>query len=178
MTYEEWLTHLFTREDALRNTKDGTVTIPEGKTRLDYDFAYFLVRKDMPRVHTLIIPEWVEVIESMRGDMSSDAYGYRNNPFREIIVDPRNTHYLSRDGVLFSKDGEVLICYPCGRKETEYRVPAGTKRIAECAFLRAEHLRRIYLPKSVEEVDQRAFHDYGDLSEHMQIELVREEQSE
>ena len=42
----------FNRNDAIKCTKDEVLVIPEGYTVLDCDFAYFVVREDLPRVKT------------------------------------------------------------------------------------------------------------------------------
>lgn len=147
----------FTREDAISCSEDLLLSIPEGFTHLEADFAYFVVRSDLPKVKTLVIPASVTCIETMRGDMSSGPFGYENNPFSEIIVDEENDHFTSVDGVLFSKDRKELICYPCGRREKEYHIPEGVEKIAEEAFLNVEHLEYVYMPASVKVVEEGAF---------------------
>lgn len=147
----------FTRNDAVNYTESLLLRIPDGFTHLNSDFAYFVVREDLPRVKTLIIPASVTLVETMRGDCSSGPYGYMNNPFSEIIVDERNEHFASVDGVLLSKDMKRLICYPCGKKDREYRIPEGVETIEEEAFLNVEHLEHVYLPNSLKEIKKGAF---------------------
>ena len=148
---------MFTRKEAVECTVDGVLRVPEGKTVLDSEFAYFVVREDLPRVHTLIIPKTVTLIESMRGDMSEGPFGYAGNPFSKIIVEEGNKNYKSVDGVLFSKDMKRLICYPCGKNGEEYTVPDGVEIIEEDAFLNVEKLRKIYGPKTLKTVCDGAF---------------------
>ena len=66
---------IFSRADAMKYTKDGMLEIPEGFTDLDADFAYFVVREDLPKVHTVAIPKTVEHIDTMRGDCSQGPFG-------------------------------------------------------------------------------------------------------
>ena len=87
----------FTRNEAVASVKDGVLRIPDNKTVLDPDFAFFVVRKDLPKVHTLIIPASVTTIITMRGDESSGPYGYNDNPFSEIIVEKDNPNYASKN---------------------------------------------------------------------------------
>lgn len=155
----------FGRKEAIECTKNGTLEIPEGTVKLAVDFAYFVVREDLPRVHTLMIPASVMKIDSMRGDYSSGPYGYRNNPFSKIIVDEANEAYCSIDGVLFSKDKKTLICYPCGKEGEEYWVPKEVEIIETEAFLNVEHLERIHLPKNLIEIKEDAFVDCLKLDE-------------
>lgn len=147
----------FIREEAIEYTKDGILTVPEGVTTLDYEFAFFVVRADLPRVHTLIIPKSVTLIESMRGDFSEGPLGYSGNPFAEIVVHPKNQHYASCDGVLFSKDMKTLICYPCGKPDKTYRIPDGVETIEREAFLNAEHLTSVSYPESLQHIEAGAF---------------------
>lgn len=62
--------------------------------------------------------------------------GIRNNlwSIQGIYVNNENNHYYSEDGVLFSKDGTILVWYPCRSERTHYIVPYGVKEIAPFAF--------------------------------------------
>ena len=146
----------FTREEAVSCVKEGVLRIPDGKTVLDRDFAFFVVREDLPKVHTLIIPASVTSIPAMRGDQSSGPYGYSNNPFSEIIVDGDNPKYASKDGILFTKSMDTLLCYPCGKQAKEYRVPEEVRVIGTESFLNAEHLENIYFPAHLS-IEENAF---------------------
>lgn len=147
----------FSRADAIKYTKDGILEIPEGFTDLDADFAFFVVREDLPRVHTLAIPQTVAHIYTMRGDCSEGPYGYRYNPFCQIIVDRENEYFYSKDGILFSKDMKKLICYPCGKFDRTYHIPDGVESIVQEAFLNVEHLQSIKFPGSLHCIEEHAF---------------------
>ena len=60
-----------------------------------------------------------------------------------ITVDGENTNYKDVDGVLFSKDGTTLYCYPRGKGDASYTIPAGVTTIAEEAFYYNPHLTTI-----------------------------------
>ena len=74
---------------------------------------------------------------------------------REILVDPENPNYESRDGVLFSKDGKTLLCYPTDRKGT-YEIPDGVESIANNAFYFSS-LSVLKIPDSVTSISEQAF---------------------
>ena len=148
---------IFSRADAMKYTKDGILEIPEGFTDLDADFAYFVVREDLPKVHTVAIPKTVEHIDTMRGDCSQGPYGYANNPFCQIVVDRENKKFCSQDGILFSKDMKKLLCYPCGKFDKIYYIPEGVESIGQEAFLNVEHLQTIKFPDSLHCIEERAF---------------------
>lgn len=84
---------------------------------------------------------------------------------QEISVDPNNRNFTSRDGVLFSKDGSVLIQYPAGRSGDTYSIPDGTVQIGVSAFAECGSLTCVNIPKSVKEIEYNAFLDFGDIKD-------------
>ena len=77
---------------------------------------------------------------------------------QEIIVDPNNPNYASDDnGCLFDKAKQTLICYPFGRKETDFTVPNGVTTIGMGVFENCETLRSVTLPNSLTWIDHLAF---------------------
>lgn len=66
----------------------------------------------------------------------------------DFEVGENSESYSVRDGVLFSKDGTVLIKYPAGKEQTSYRVPDGVKRIKDSAFFGVKNLTEVTLPAS------------------------------
>ena len=62
-----------------------------------------------------------------------------------------------------------LICYPCGKTNAEYYVPEGVEVIEAEAFLNVEYLERVYLPKSLKEIEEGAFKACGKLEKTNEI---------
>lgn len=62
---------------------------------------------------------------------------------QSIRVSRKNKRFMSRDGVLYSKDGTKLLYYPVSKKETEYTVPNSVQMIGKYAFFHNKTLRRI-----------------------------------
>jgi len=79
-------------------------------------------------------------------------------------VDSASTSFAAADGVLFSKDGTVLLCYPEGRSGTSYSIPSGVKRIAPGAFYSCDSLTSITIPSSVTTIEDSAFRYCAGLS--------------
>ena len=67
----------------------------------------------------------------------------------KIVVEDGNPVFSSSEGVLFSKDGSVLLCYPAARAGEEYTVPEGTQAVFLYAFLGSPSLRSLRLPASL-----------------------------
>lgn len=102
---------------------------------------------------------------------------YRCAGLREIIVHPENPAYRGVDGVLFSRDGTVLQCFPAGKGDaappvgkpydlrehmdslkTEYTVPDGVTAIERGAFA-GVHLAAVHFPDTLRDVRFKAFYN-------------------
>ena len=75
----------------------------------------------------------------------------------EIKVHENNEHYKSVDGVLYTKNGELLVQYPLGKEAKEFTIPETVTKIGDYAFSRCENLTKLTLVKSVKEIGTSAF---------------------
>lgn len=75
----------------------------------------------------------------------------------EVITDSNNEYYKSIDGVLFTKDGKQIVCYPAAKTQSEYEVPTGVESIGICAFYSCSNIVNISLPDSVNYLNNDAF---------------------
>ena len=108
---------------------------------------------------------------------------------KSYTVDPENPRFKAVDGVLYSKDGSVLLRFPGGRNDDVFEVPDGVRVIGDCAFYHryneiscgprrvilpegvtvireyafcgCSNLERITLPSTLKTIDAGAFHDAG-----------------
>ena len=76
---------------------------------------------------------------------------------RSVQVDQNNPMYCDMDGVLYSKDKTVLLCYPAGRTDTEFTVPDGVTAISDSAFAGCKNLCSVTIPESVSAIEDYAF---------------------
>lgn len=99
-------------------------------------------------------------------EINPGAFG--NCPMlEEFIVEEGNPVFMAIDGVLFTRDGQQLVCYPAGKSGHTYEIPEGTTAIWTEAFASrtypaeknpiAEPLERIVIPDSVTEIGMFAF---------------------
>ena len=78
------------------------------------------------------------------------------NPFilcyklEQINVEENSDFYKSVDGVLFSKNGHELVCFPNNRKEDNYSIPNGVIKISRWSFGANYNLKSVILPESLE----------------------------
>lgn len=81
----------------------------------------------------------------------------------EINVDEANPFFSSTNGVLFNKDGTVLIQCP-GGKAGHYVVPSGVLAIGTRALASCDGLTAVTIPASVTNIGERAFEDDSNLT--------------
>lgn len=79
------------------------------------------------------------------------AFGGYN--LEEIQVDPANTGLRDIDGVLFSKDGTILLDYPSSRAGSTYTVPEGTEKLLPYSFCYCPNLTEVVLPEGLKTMD-------------------------
>ena len=72
-------------------------------------------------------------------------------------VDNDTGVYKSDNGVLLSKDGETLVCYPAGKTDSTYAIPGSVEAIAARAFEGCTKLTSITIPKSVISIGTNPF---------------------
>ncbi len=91
-----------------------------------------------------------------------------NTSLKEYIVDPDNAYFTAVDGVLFSKNMEMLIYYPIKKgvefdaggkvaQNASYSVPEGVRTIRSKGFYKCENLESVTLPASLLSIEERAF---------------------
>ena len=79
------------------------------------------------------------------------AFGGYN--LEEIQVDPANTGLRDIDGILFSKDGTILLDYPSSRAGSTYTVPEGTEKLLPYSFCYCPNLTEVVLPEGLKTMD-------------------------
>ena len=130
--------------DAFNSSGLTGVDIPEGVESIgEYAFAWC---EDLARVS---LSKTVKEI----GESAFNNHGSLTN----IDVHADNEAFKSIDGVLLSKDGKNLVCYPAGKADEEYIIPNGVEIIGENAFEACTNLRRVVFASSVKEIEYGAF---------------------
>ena len=128
------------------------VTIPEGVATIGYsafEYCSSLTEVNIP-ASAINIGNWV--------------FDYCS-ALTAIHVAEGNTAYSSEDGVLFNKDKTTLVCYPIGKPETTYTVPATVTTFTTSAFENCTALAQINLPNSLTSIANRAFYGCTSLTE-------------
>ncbi len=96
---------------------------------------------------------------------------FGNAPFsgcknlKDFNINANNDKYLSKDGVIYTKDQNTLIQYPAGNARTEFVIGDDVAIVGANAFDGAVNLNKITLGKNVKLIDSGAFKNAENLSE-------------
>lgn len=82
-----------------------------------------------------------------------------------VEISDRNSEYIEKDGIIYSKDGETLVFCPQNFKANSFNVPEGVKTIGSASFIENKNLETVSLSDSVTQIDSMAFYNAESLSE-------------
>ena len=71
---------------------------------------------------------------------------------RAFTVAEGNPAFAADDGVLYTKDGKTLVCYPDGREGTAYALPETVAEIAPYALYYSQNLTSLTLPAGIQTI--------------------------
>lgn len=142
------------------------INIPEGVVRIEnWSFAYTDIK-------TLKLPDSLEYIEdgaffgcedieeivigSGLSEISRNAFE-RCDKIKSFTVSAENEYLKSEGGVVYSKDGSILILCPKITENSHVRIPDGVTTIASNAFAGNDYLE-IEFPETLEVICSEAFY--------------------
>ena len=122
-----------------------------------------LKRLDIPvsciEVESMILSSCANLEEVNLSDAVQKFPGlavYSCNNLMKINASEGNPYFKSVDGVLFSKDGKILVRYPMGKNDVAYTIPDGVVTIGKDAFDYAK-IASITIPNTVTTIESSAF---------------------
>lgn len=81
-----------------------------------------------------------------------------------VSIDSQNRVYICLDGVIYTKDGSLLVQYLPGRTSSIYSMPVSVKKIGEYSFWGADSLTNVSVSNGVNEIPEYAFSNCKSLS--------------
>lgn len=160
--------YLQSYEAASSSTKyksvDGVLFSKDGKTLIRYPQDKAATSYSVPSTVTTILSEAFASAHNLKtitiansvAEIGQWAFDYCSS-LENINVSSSNSYYKSVNGVLFDKDGQVLIRYPQAKTATSYTVPTSVTTIADSSFLFCFNLNDVTIPDGVTNIDQYAF---------------------
>lgn len=126
----------------INNSKLIKLTLPERLREIPSGLLAFT------HIETIKIPKSVEII-----DDNAFNIGLK---LKKIIVNEKNKSFTSVDGILYDKNLKTLIKIPpCYEKE--HTIPNSVKTIKEGAVSFNTKMKKIVIPLSVDNIEQKAF---------------------
>jgi hypothetical protein len=141
------------------------VTLPSGLKSIGYkafDGCHGLTNITIPSGVTTIGAGAFNACSLTTVSIPASVTSLGDNPFAGCIlltsigVSPDNTAYTSRDSVLYTKDGTILIACPGGRTGV-FTIPAGVTSVAASSFWDCSRLTGITIPDTVTYLGYSAF---------------------
>ena len=81
---------------------------------------------------------------------------------------PNNSAFSADKGVLFDKDGKILIAYPAGSAATEYTVGDKVTTLGENAFDSCKNLKKLNIPATVKNLNDPVVKNCGSMEIHVE----------
>lgn len=81
-----------------------------------------------------------------------------------IHVDANNPHFHDITGVLFNNNYHLLVQYPIGLSDTDYKIPTNATTIGSGAFSYCKSLLSVTIPASVSDIESYAFFNCNNIT--------------
>ncbi len=93
-------------------------------------------------VQTLELPEGLTTLDFSADNLPASVSA--------LVIAHDNKHFMTTDGVLYSKDGTMLLLYPTGKTGSTFAVGADVTYIADGAFRNAQYLENLTIAGKVD----------------------------
>ena len=110
---------------------------------------------DCKTLKNITLSENIKNIESNSREAFPCFNGCDN--LKNIIVDENNSEFSSKDGVLYSKNKEVILLYPRGKNVAEFVIPEHVKYLGRKVFSKCENLKRVSIANGIKDLSDGVF---------------------
>lgn len=126
------------------------IVFKKGITKIDRMFF------DIEGVVSISLPSTVKAIKRYAITPPNRSYDPWSTTLTNITVSKRSKHFKSSKGILYSKNGKVLVIYPSGRKTTDFTTPKKVTTIEKRAF-RGSEVQKVTLTSKLTNIKADAF---------------------
>ena len=148
--------------DDIKRIAAFAMMVTQHMTSLDLNNVETLERSALykpQKLETIMIPKTL-----VKGTKTNSiSHGLQEGAFEECTklkaykVHQDNPDFTDIDGVLFSKNKDILYFYPPAKEGAKYNIPTTVKEIAQKAFQGANKLTSMDIPNTVETIGTEAF---------------------
>ena len=110
---------------------------------------------DCKTLKNITLSENIKNIESNSREAFPCFNGCDN--LENIIVNENNSEFSSEDGVLYSKNKEVILLYPRGKNVAEFVIPEHVKYLGRKVFSKCENLKRVSIANGIKDLSDGLF---------------------
>jgi len=121
-----------------------------GPNEVEEDIA---TEEEAKTIRTLVLPADMQFYNGY--------YNYQLEALEEYKVDDTSPFLTCIDGVLFTKDMQILLAYPRNKSCSDYTIPIGVTGVAENAFAGNPYLQVVTFSDDVKWVEHSAFSNCG-----------------
>mgnify|MGYP002543723037 FL=1 len=97
------------------------------------------------------------VVIDINTEIDFSLFDHRAHFIQNIEITENNPYYKSIDGVVYSKDGKKLIKFSPERRCYDFRIPEGVEEIDIHAFDWNKHIHKIQLPETLKNLKAGTF---------------------
>lgn len=150
MNDDQSVSIMFSKDTSGKTLRDGVIpldlVIPaeiDGHPVTEIAFhAFSGLEMSCYQIHSITLPPSVLWVDDAAGPFD------RCNALEKIVVEEGNLVYEAKDGVLFNKVTNTLVCMPKKHAAVEYFIPEGMAAAAPFSIL-SDALRILHVPDSV-----------------------------
>lgn len=110
----------------------------------------------------------VTVVSLGKGVTAVSGSAFSGCPAIKEFKAPNNTAFSVDKGVLFDKDGKILVAYPAGSTASEYTVGEKVTTLGENAFDSCKSLKKITVPATVKKFNDPVVKNCGTMEIHVE----------
>lgn len=141
------------------------IVIDENNPYLKYENG-IIYTKDGKKV-IAVVENIVTALEEIKLPSSLEEYGNlfmkQDIMYNNFVIENSNI-FETIDGVLYSKNGEILLKYPNASHNESFNCPKSVKIIDKNAFVNVDNLKTVILPKSITSIGYMAFENCARLN--------------